>query len=326
MTLMKTGLAAQRKAFRMLHERGCFVIPNPWDVGSARYLQRQGFPALATTSAGFAFSQGLPDSGDDAVVSRDRNLGYIASITAAVDLPVSADFMSGYGREPEDVAESVTRCIATGVAGLSIEDATGDPASPLYDLPIAVERVRAARLAIDESGEDVLLTARAECYHVGHTDPFRESVRRLEAYGAAGAHVLFAPGPENPAEIRALVEAVAPKPVNLLVVRDIGLRVEEIAALGVRRISVGGALALAAWTGFIRAADALRSAGSFAGLAGLVPYVEINDLFATRLPVHQAQPIHGDGSSLSLSQGPRLEFDDATLRRHCDGVGPIGDV
>src|SRR5580765_3877479 len=163
----QTALAARRQAFRALHERGCFVIPNPWDVGSARYLQHLGFPALATTSAGFAFSQGLPDSGG-AVISRDRSLAYIASITAAVDLPVSADFMSGYGVEPEEVADSVAQCVATGVAGLSIEDATGDPTSPLYELPIAVERVLAARQAIDRSGDDVLLTARAECYHVGH--------------------------------------------------------------------------------------------------------------------------------------------------------------
>jgi 2-methylisocitrate lyase-like PEP mutase family enzyme len=281
-------LAARRKAFRALHERGCFVIPNPWDVGSARYLQHLGFPALATTSAGFAFSQGLPDSGDDAVLARDRSLAYIASITAAVDLPVSADFMSGYGLQPEDVAESVARCVATGVAGLSIEDATGDPASPLYELPIAVERVRAAREAIDRSGYDVLLTARAECYHVGHPDPFRESVRRLRAYASAGADVLFAPGPQNPADIKALVEAVAPKPLNLLVVRDIGLSVREIEALGVRRVSVGGALALAAWTGFMRAAQILRSEGTFAGLAGMVPYAEINGLFATDLPGQEA--------------------------------------
>jgi 2-methylisocitrate lyase-like PEP mutase family enzyme len=286
----QAALAARRKAFRALHEQGCFVIPNPWDVGSARYLQHLGFPALATTSAGFAFSQGLPDSGDAAVVSRDRNLAYIADITAAVDLPVSADFMSGYGMRPEDVAESVTRCVATGVAGLSIEDATGNPSSPLYDLPIAAERVRAARQAIDRSGpsgRDVLLTARAECYHVGHPDPFRESVRRLQAYVAAGADVLFAPGPQTPEEIEALVAAVAPRPLNLLVVRDIGLRVEEIAALGVRRISVGGALALAAWTAFMRAAQTLKSEGSFAGLASLVPYTEINGLFATDLPGHR---------------------------------------
>ncbi len=274
------GLAARRKAFRALHERGCFVIPNPWDVGSARYLQHLGFPALATTSAGFAFSQGLPDSGFDLVAFRDRNLAYVADITAAVDLPISADFMSGYGMTPEEVAESVTRCVAAGVAGLSIEDATGDSSSPLYNMPIAVDRVRAARQAIDQSGEDVLLTARAECYHVGHPNPFRESVRRLQAYSAAGADVLFAPGPQNPAEIKALVEAVAPKPLNLLVVRDIGLNVGEIAALGVRRISVGGALALAAWTGFMRAAQTLKSEGSFAGLANLVPYADVNALFA----------------------------------------------
>jgi 2-methylisocitrate lyase-like PEP mutase family enzyme len=265
------------------------VIPNPWDVGSARYLQHLGFPALATTSAGFAFSQGLPDSGDESVMARDRNLAYIASIAAAVDLPVSADFMSGYGREPQDVLESVTRCVATGVAGLSIEDSTGESTSPLYDLPVAVERVRAARQAIDRSGGDVLLTARAECYHVGHPDPFRESVRRLQAYAAAGADVLFAPGPQKPEEIKALVEAVSPKPFNLLVVRDIGLSVADIAALGVRRISVGGALALAAWTGFMRAAQMLKSEGSFAGLASLVPYPEINALFAADLRGQQAQ-------------------------------------
>jgi 2-methylisocitrate lyase-like PEP mutase family enzyme len=179
------------------------------------------------------------------------------------------------------VAASVASCVATGVAGLSIEDASGDPSSPLYDLTIAVERVRAARKAIDESGEDVLLTARAECYHVGHPEPFRESVRRLQAYAGAGADVLFAPGVQNLGEIKALVEAVAPKPLNLLVVRDIGVSVGDVAALGVRRISIGGALALAAWTGFIRAAQTLRSEGSFAGLAGLVPYAEVNGLFAT---------------------------------------------
>jgi 2-methylisocitrate lyase-like PEP mutase family enzyme len=221
------------------------------------------------------------------VISRNRTLAHIASITAAVDLPVTADFMSGYGLEPEDVAESVAQCVATGVAGLSIEDATDDPSSPLYELPMAVERVRAARQAIDRSGKDVLLTARAECYHIGHPEPFRESVRRLQAYAAAGADVLFAPGPQNPAEIKALVEAVAPKPFNLLVVRDIGLHVEEVAALGVRRISVGGALALAAWTGFIRAAHTLQSEGSFAGLASLVPYAEINGLFAADFRGHQ---------------------------------------
>jgi 2-methylisocitrate lyase-like PEP mutase family enzyme len=265
------------------------VIPNPWDVGSARYLQHLEFSALATTSAGFAFSQGLPDSADNVVVSRERSLAHIAAITASVDLPVSADFMSGYGITPEDVAESVRRCIATGVAGLSIEDATGDAASPLYDLPVALERLRAAREAIDQSGEDVLLTARAECYHVSHSNPFRESVRRLQGYAEAGADVLFAPGAQTPAEVKALVEAVAPKPLNLLVVRDIGLDVGEIAALGVRRISVGGALALAGWTAFMRAAQALKRDGSFAGLADLVPYTEINGLFAKEIFAQHGQ-------------------------------------
>lgn len=279
-TTARWTLATRRRAFRALHQQGCFVIPNPWDVGSARYLQHLGFPALATTSAGFAFSQGLPDSGDAVVVSRERTLAYIASVAAGVDVPVTADFMSGYGATPDDVAESVALCVATGVAGLSIEDATGDPAAPLYGIADATERVRAARRAIDQSGEDVLLTARAECYHVGHPDPFRESLRRVQAYAAAGADVLFVPGQQDPAEIEALVEAVAPKPVNLLVVRDVGLSVGQIAALGVRRISVGGALALAAWTGFMHAAQMLRSTGSFAGLDRLVSYGEVNSLFA----------------------------------------------
>ncbi len=274
----RAGFDARRRAFRALHAGGCFVSPNPWDAGSARYLQHLGFPALATTSAGFAFSQGLPDS--DAVVSRDLSLRYIAGVVAAVDVPVNADFASGYGATARDVAESVALCVATGVAGLSIEDATGAAASPLFDLPVAVERVRAARQAIDSTGADVLLTARAECYHVGHPDPFPETVRRLQAYAEAGADVLFAPGPHDPKEIAALVDAVRPKPLNLLVVRDIGLNVDAIAALGVRRISIGGAFALAAWTGFVRAAQTLKTTGGFAGLADLVPYPEINGLFA----------------------------------------------
>jgi 2-methylisocitrate lyase-like PEP mutase family enzyme len=280
-TDLRAAFDARRQAFRALHDEGCFVIPNPWDVGSARYLQHLGFPALATTSAGFAFSQGLPDS--DTAVGRERSLSHIAEIAAAVELPVNADFAAGYGTDPQGVEESVTRCVATGVAGLSIEDATGDSASPLFELPHAVERVRAARQAIDRSSCDVLLTARAECYHVGHPDALRESVRRLQAYAEAGADVLFAPGVREPEEIKALVEAVRPKPFNLLVVRDIGLGVGDIAALGVRRISVGGALALAAWTGFMRAAQALKSDGSFAGLAGLAPFADINDFLAADL-------------------------------------------
>ena len=188
-TDLRAAFGARRQAFRALHEAGCFVLPNPWDVGSARYLQHLGFAAVATTSAGFAFSQGLPDS--DVAVSRSRSLADIAEIAGAVDLPVNADFASGYGVEPQEVGDSVALCVATGVAGLSVEDATGNDASPLYDLPLAVERIRAARQAIDRAGGDVLLTARAECYHVGHPNPFPETVRRLRAYAEAGADVLF---------------------------------------------------------------------------------------------------------------------------------------
>lgn len=279
--LNPAAFRAHRANFHALHQAGCFVIPNPWDVGSARYLQSLGFLALATTSAGFAFSQGLPDS--DVAVSRERSLSHIAEIVAAVELPVSADFGSGYAVEPREVAESVKQCIATGVAGLSLEDATGDSTHPLYELPLAVERVKAARRAIDESGSNVLLTARAECYHAGHPDPLREAIRRLQAYAEAGADVLFAPGPREPEDIELLVEAVRPKPLNLLVVGDSALSVDEIAALGVRRISVGGGLALAAWGGFMRAALALRSEGSFAGFASMAPFAEVNEFLAADL-------------------------------------------
>jgi 2-methylisocitrate lyase-like PEP mutase family enzyme len=285
---------ARRRAFRALHEAGCFVIPNPWDVGSARYLQQLGFSALATTSAGFAFSQGLPDS--EGALTCERNLAYIADIAGAVDVPVNADFASGYGASPQDVADNVTRCIAAGVAGLSIEDATGDPSSPLYELPLAVERVRAAREAIDQSRADVLLTARAECFLVGHPDPLRDSVRRLQAFAEAGADVLFAPGPHDPTAIKALVDAVRPKPINVLVVRDSGLSVADIAGLGVRRISVGGALALAAWTGFTRAAQKLKSEGSFAGFANLVSYADINGFFVTDYGTRQSDRRRSAGS------------------------------
>ena len=273
--------AARRDAFRALHENGCFVIPNPWDVGSARYLQHLGFAALATTSAGFAFSQGLPDS--EVAVSRDRSLAHIAEIANSVDLPVNADFASGYGSGPAEVAESVTRCVATGVAGLSIEDSTGETSKPLYELSVAVERVRAARAAIDATKTGVLLTARAECYLVGHADALRESIRRLQAYAEAGADVLFAPGVSKPEEIKALVEAVQPRSFNLLVVRDSGLRVDDFGELGVRRISVGGALALAAWGGFMRAVQSLKLDGSFARFADIAPYPEVNDFLAQDL-------------------------------------------
>ncbi len=269
--------SAQRAAFRKLHESGCFVIPNPWDVGTARYLQGLGFKALATTSAGFAFSRGLPDS--EWAVPRDMVLNHIAEIVAAAHLPVNADFEGGYAHEPEGVAANVGLCVETGVAGLSIEDATGDRERPLYELPLAAERIRAAREAIDASGADVLLTARAECFLVGHADPLREAVKRLRAYSEAGADVLYAPGPQGREEIETIVGAVSPKPVNVLMSTNNGLTVADVAAMGVRRVSVGSSLARAAWTGFIRAAKLIADEGSFAGFDGLTPYTELNEFF-----------------------------------------------
>jgi 2-methylisocitrate lyase-like PEP mutase family enzyme len=268
-------------AFRRLHESGCFVIPNPWDIGTARYLKHLGFPALATTSSGFAFSRGLPDT--DWAVPRAAMLPHIAEIVAATDLPVNADFESGYAHDPEGVAESVRLCVETGVAGLSIEDSTGDRSKPLYELPLGVERIRAAREAIDASASGVLLTARAECYLVGHPDPLNESIRRLQAYAEAGADVLYAPGPRTRNEIRAVIEAVQPKPVNILMSAPSDLSVADLAALGVRRVSVGSGLARAAWGGFIRAAEAMARDGSFAGFAGNVPFADINTFFRNDL-------------------------------------------
>jgi 2-methylisocitrate lyase-like PEP mutase family enzyme len=272
-----SDLAQRRSAFRKLHESGCFVIPNPWDIGSAKYLALQGFKALATTSAGFGFSKGLPDN----VLSLPRELvlTHIAEIAHATDLPVNADFQSGYADTPEGVAESVRLCIATGVSGLSIEDATGDSNKPLYELPEALDRLKAAREAIDASGHDVLLTARAECFLVGHSDPLNESLKRLAAYAEAGADVLFAPGLRNADEVTAVVKAVHPKPVNMIVFQNIGLTVNDLAELGVRRISVGSALARAAWSGFISALEPLTKKGSFEGFGSLVPFATLNDAF-----------------------------------------------
>jgi 2-methylisocitrate lyase-like PEP mutase family enzyme len=268
----------QRTTFRTLHDHGTFVIPNPWDIGSARYLRTLGFKALATTSAGFGFSRGLPDSA--VALSRDIVLAHIAEIvTAADDLPVNADFQSGYASAPAGVAESVRLCIATGVSGLSIEDATGNPARPLYDLPEALERLHAARRAIDASGTGVLLTARAECFLTGHPDPLNESIRRLQAYADAGADCLFAPGTRDKDSIRAIVQSVHPKPVNILMSANIGLTVADLAAMGVRRISLGSALARAAWTGLLRAAAPIAQQGTFTGLDGAATFAELNALF-----------------------------------------------
>ena len=253
------------------------MIPNPWDLGTARYLRHLGFTALATTSAGFAFSRGLPDA--PGAVSRDLMLDHIAEMVAAVELPINADFQAGYADEPEGVAANVRLCVETGVAGLSIEDATGRNEEPLYELPIAVERIRAARAAIDASGADVLLTARAECYLVGHPTPLPEAIRRLQAYAEAGADVLYAPGPTGPNEIQAIVAAVRPKPVNVLMSSNTGLKIADLAAMGVRRVSVGSALARTAWTGFIRAAKKIADQGSMEGFDGSTPFSELEDFF-----------------------------------------------
>jgi 2-methylisocitrate lyase-like PEP mutase family enzyme len=278
-----------RSNFRSLHQSGTFILPNPYDRGSARILQSLGFKALATTSAGHAFSLGRPDAPTS--LSREEVLAHIADIVAATDLPVNADFQSGYADDPETLAANVRLCIATGVAGLSIEDAAPQHAPtdpPLYDLPRAVERIAAARAAIDaashETGADVLLTARAECYLVGHPDPLPESIRRLQAYAEAGADVLYAPGPRAPEDIRAIVEAVHPKPVNVLMSADIGLTAAHLTDLGVRRISLGSALARAAWGGFLRAVQPLAERGSFEGLGGAADFGALNRLFDTPSP------------------------------------------
>jgi 2-methylisocitrate lyase-like PEP mutase family enzyme len=270
-----SNLDARRASFRHLHASGCFVIPNPWDVGSSKYLSHLGFRALATTSAGFAFARGVPDG----AVSRDEMLAHISEIVAATDLPVNADFAQAFADEPEQVARNVRACVETGVAGLSVEDATGDDLHPLYELPFAVDRIRAARSSIDDSANGVLLTARCECYLVDHPEAFAESVRRLWAYAEAGADVLYAPGIVKREEMQAIVSAVAPKPVNILMSSDFGLHVSDLADMGVRRISVGSSLARSAWTGFIRAAKKIAESGAFVGFRELTPFNELNGFF-----------------------------------------------
>lgn len=273
--------ASAIRAFRKLHESGCFVLPNPWDAGTAKALQHLGFQALATTSAGFAFSRGLPD--DVLAIPLDATLAHYREIVAATPLPVNADFQAGFASEPEDVAGNVELCVATGVAGLSIEDATGDAAQPLYEERLAVERIQAARGAIDASGVPVVLTARCEAWLVGHEDPARVALERLVAFAEAGADCLYAPGVRDPREIEALVAAVAPKPLNVLVsAPSPDFTVARLAELGVRRISLGSALARAAWGAFLRAAQSLADPGTFDGLAGAAPFAELNGLFQKR--------------------------------------------
>ena len=270
-----TRTAQQKRAdFRALHTQGCFVIPNPWDAGSALALQSLGFKALATTSAGYAWSLGRLDGG----ITRDESLAHLRAMAAATDLPVNADFESGFAQDAAGVAESVRMAVATGVAGLSIEDSTGDAARPVRDIAEAVARLKAARAAIDESGGDTLLIGRAENFFLGRPD-LEDTIARLKAYSEAGADCLYAPGIRTREQIAAVVAAVAPKPVNLLIGSDIGLTVADAAALGVRRISVGGALARAAWGGFLRAARAIADEGRFDAFAQAAPGGEINGLF-----------------------------------------------
>lgn len=272
---MRPDIPAKRRAFAALHRSGCFVIPNPWDAGSARYLQSLGFQALATTSAGFAWSHARPDNG----VTRDMALAHLHEMVAAVDVPINADFESGFAPDAAGVAENVRLAVATGVAGLSIEDSTGDAAQPLFELDEAVKRIRAARSAIDRAGGSVMLVGRAECFLVGRPD-LTETVARLQAYANAGADCLYAPGVTTREQIVALVEAVAPKPLNLLVGSANDLTVADIAALGVRRISVGGALARSAWGGFMRSAQMLAQRGRFDGFADAASGKELNALFS----------------------------------------------
>ncbi len=274
MTPSSSDIAARRQAFRQLHASGCFVIPNPWDAGSARYLQSLGFKALATTSSGCAWSLGRAD-GD---MSREMVLDHLREMVAATDLPVNADFESGFAPDPQGIAESVRLAIETGVAGLSIEDSTGDPAHPLLDIDVAVARIRAARHAIDKAGGDTLLVGRAENFFAGRPD-LDDTIARLKAYSEAGADCLYAPGIRTREQIEIVVAAVAPKPVNLLVGSTSALSMHDIAALGVRRVSVGGALARAAWGGFMRAARGLAEQGRFDGFADAASGVELNGLF-----------------------------------------------
>ncbi|RKR36910.1 isocitrate lyase/phosphoenolpyruvate mutase family protein [Paraburkholderia sp. BL17N1] len=273
---MSRTVAEKRAAFRALHTSGCFVLPNPWDAGSARYLHSLGFQALATTSSGFAWSTGHADNS----LPRDAILAHLRKIVEATDLPVNADFENGFGSTPNEVAESVRLAIETGVAGLSIEDATGDAAAPLFSIEVAVERISAARRTIDENGGDTLLVGRAENFFAGSPD-LNDAIARLKAYSEAGADCLYAPGIQTREQIEAVVAAVAPKPVNLLIGSTSQFTLQDVAALGVRRISVGGALARAAWGGFMQAAQSLAQ-GRFDGFAGAAPGSQLNELFENR--------------------------------------------
>jgi 2-methylisocitrate lyase-like PEP mutase family enzyme len=271
---VKASVAEKRARFWALHQSGCFILPNAWDIGSARYLASLRFKALASTSAGFAFSRGVADN----AVGRDAVLEHLGELVAATNLPVNADFENGFAVDPDELAENVRLGVETGVAGLSIEDSTGDSSRPLFELEHAVARIRAARKAIDASGCEVLLVGRAECFLVGRPD-IEETTTRLKAYADAGADCLYAPDIRTREQVAAIIDAVAPKPVNVLISAPGGLTIEEVAKLGVRRVSVGGALARAAWGGFMRAANDLAQHQSFDGFAGAASHGELNKFF-----------------------------------------------
>jgi 2-methylisocitrate lyase-like PEP mutase family enzyme len=270
---MPVSTTDKRTTFRKMHEAGCFVLPNPYDVGSARALQNLGFKAVASTSAGFAWTIGRPDNR----VTLEDVLQHLTALCGAVDLPVNADFEGGFAHKPEKVAANVAAAVKTGVAGLSIEDSTGDATKPLYERASAIERIKAARSAIDADGSGVLLTGRCEGFLVGQTD-LNMVIDRLTAYAEAGADCLYAPGIKTREEISAVVKAVHPKPVNLLIGAS-GLSVAQAAGLGVRRISVGGSLARTAWSGFMRAAREIAEQGTFTELGQGYSGAELNKMF-----------------------------------------------
>jgi 2-methylisocitrate lyase-like PEP mutase family enzyme len=306
---MPTDVSSKRAAFRRMHESGFFVLPNPWDPGSARYLQALGFPALATTSSGYAWSRGQPDG----ALSRDMTLAHMREIVGASEIPVNADFEGGFGQNASAVAESVRMAVATGVAGLSIEDSTGDPNRPLRSIEEGIERMRAARSAIDETGGDTLLVGRAENFFVGVPD-LEDAIKRLKAYSEAGADCLYAPGIETRDQIEAVVRAVAPKPVNVLIGGRSRFNIQDLAAMGVRRVSLGGALARAAWGGFLRAARSLAELGVFDGFADATPHAQLNSFFTltgeTTARARSAEIIggvtfrEGEGPRVSIRPGP----------------------
>ena len=272
---MSDSPADKRARFRRLHEQGCFILPNPWDVGSAKWLERLGFPALATTSSGAAWAKGRPDGG----LALDEVLDHLTELAQAVDIPLNADFMHGFAGDADGVGRNVALAVATGVAGLSIEDSTGDPAQPLFGLEEAVDRIRAARCAIDESGPGAVLTGRCEGFLVGRPD-LKETINRLVAYAEAGADCLYAPGVNGTTEVAEIVRAVAPRPVNVLVGAP-GPTAKALAEAGARRISTGGALARAAYGAMDRAAREMLEHGTFGGLAGGLPGAALEAAFGT---------------------------------------------